>query len=408
MMVLKQIVNKIIVLLITFLVALGIIRQPGNSPSSSLLETDSTVVATHTALSTRTPATERQTGKTPEATPVTPTPTRDPLASRPEPGSVCGFDPGVENIFTGLDQADWVNWIEFLSGEKPVTMDGETYTIQTRFTESMFSGDPDARAYDFVVGQLRAWGYEDNVDLFEHAYEPFTGSPTSTWKNIIVVIPGSDPDRSHEQVLMTAHLDSISQGDPEERAPGADDNGSGVATLLEAARVFKGLSFKRTVKIIFFTGEETGLHGSRAYVLDFVREMDDIIGVFNLDMFGYDGDDDRCFEIHAGWMHRSNIVAGCLADTIEIYDPELNFDYLVDKARGSSDHTSFWRADVGAIEILENFDTHGYAGGCGESDINPHYHTEDDLVGAINIDTGHAIARAAIAAAARLAEPAGE
>lgn len=207
---------------------------------------------------------------------------------------------------------------------------------------------------------------------------------------------------------MTAHLDSISQGDPEERAPGADDNGSGVATLLEAARVFKGLSFKRTIKIIFFTGEETGLHGSRAYVLDYAREMDDIIGVFNLDMFGYDGDNDRCFEIHAGWMQDSNIVAGCLADTIEIYEPELKFDYLVDKARGSSDHTSFWAEGVGAIEILENFDTHDYASGCGESDINPNYHTEGDLVGAMNIDTGHAIARAAIAAAARLAELTGE
>jgi len=407
-MVLKQVINKIIALLITFLVAFGIISQPGNLPSSRLKETDSPVVPTRTAISTRTPAIERQTGKTPEATLVIPTPTRDPLVSRPEPGSVCGFDPGVENIITGLDPADWVNWIEFLSGEKPVTMNGETFTIQTRFTESMFSGDPDARAYDFVIGQLRAWGYQDEVDLFEHTYKPFTGSPSSTWKNIIVVIPGSDPDLSHEQVLMTAHLDSISQGDPEERAPGADDNGSGVATLMEAARVFKGLSFKRTVKIIFFTGEETGLHGSRAYVLDFDQEMKDILGVFNLDMFGYDGDGDRCFEIHAGWTQASNIVAGCLADTIEIYDPELNFDYLVDKARGSSDHTSFWNAGVGAIEILENFDTHEYAGGCGESDINPNYHTDDDLISAMNIDTGHAIARAAIAAAARLAEPLGQ
>lgn len=399
----RHIINKIIAFLITFLVVFGIISQPVNSPSSNLQETTSPAVTTRTATST-----QPQTTKTPTATQVIPTATRDPLTVRPAPGSVCGFDPAVENILNELEPSEWVNWIELLSGEKPVTMSGETYTIQTRFTESMFSGDPDARAYEFVTDQLREWGYRDNIDLFEHAYEPFTGSPSSTWKNIIVVIPGSDPDLSHEQVLMTAHLDSISQGDPEERAPGADDNGSGVATLLEAARVFKGLSFKRTIKIIFFTGEETGLHGSRAYVLDYVRELDDIIGVFNLDMFGYDGDNDRCFEIHAGWMQASNIIAGCLADTIEIYEPELKFDYLVDKARGSSDHTSFWAEGVGAIEILENFDTHEYAGGCGESDINPHYHTEGDLVGAMNIDTGHAIARAAIAAAARLAEPMGE
>jgi len=403
----RHLINKIITLMITILVAFGIINQPVNTTSSVRMQTATPAVASRTKETTQPAATPTPEEKSATATLVIPTATRDPLTFRPEPGSVCSFDPEIENLLASLDPADWVNWIELLSGEKPVTMGGETYTILTRFTESMFSGDPNARAYEFVTDQLRAWGYQDNIDLFEHTYEPFTGRPSSTWKNAIVLIPGNDPDLSHEQVLMTAHLDSTSQGDPEERAPGADDNGSGVATLLEAARVLKGQTFKRTIKIIFFTGEETGLHGSRAYVNDYRNDMANIIGVFNLDMFGYDGDKDRCFEIHAGWMPASNLIAGCLADTIEIYDPDLKFDYLVDKARGSSDHTSFWDAGVGAIEILENFDTHGYAGGCGESDINPHYHTERDLIDAMNIDTGHAIARAAIAAAARLAEPMG-
>ena len=204
---------------------------------------------------------------------------------------------------------------------------------------------------------------------------------------------------------MTAHLDSISSGDPKVRAPGADDNGSGVATLIEAARMFNGMKFKRTIKIIFFTGEETGLHGSRAYINDYRQELNDVVGVFNLDMFGYDANNDRCFEMHVGWLKSSNVIGGCLADTIEAYDIDLNFEYLIREARGSSDHVSFWNEGIGAVEVLENFDTHHFVDGCGQSDINPFYHTENDLLKAMNTDTGHAIAKAAIAAVARLAEP---
>jgi leucyl aminopeptidase len=113
----------------------------------------------------------------------------------------------------------------------------------------MFSEYPNARAYEFVLEQLRQWGYQDDLDLFEQAYQPFAPESKSTWKNIIVLIPGKDPDLAYEQILLTAHLDSISMGRPEERSPRADDNGSGIATLLEAARIFRGLEFKYTIKI---------------------------------------------------------------------------------------------------------------------------------------------------------------
>lgn len=142
----RHILNKIIAFLITFLVAFRIISQPVNSPSSNLQKTTSPAVTARTPTST-----QPQTTKTPTATQVIPTATRDPQTVRPAPGSVCGFTPEIEHILNELEPSDWVNWIELLSGEKPVTMGGETYTIQTRFTESMFSDDPDARAYEFVT-----------------------------------------------------------------------------------------------------------------------------------------------------------------------------------------------------------------------------------------------------------------
>jgi hypothetical protein len=89
---------------------------------------------------------------------------------------------------------------------------------------------------------------------------------------------------------------------------------------------------------------------------------------------------------------------------VESYDFNLRFEYLVQDATGASDHATFWHEGVGAIEVLENFRTDELENGCGEADVNPHYHTENDLIEYMNLDTGHAIAKAAIAAVARMAE----
>lgn len=399
----QKLIDRFIKIFFTLLVSIGLIGGPSGMPSPM-------ATATRTPSSTATP--HKTFTPTPEAATLQPTifptatitPTLDPQSLRPEPGSVCGYDPLVESLMGDLEQDGWVHWIELLSGEKPVRMNGETYTILTRYSEAMFSGNPNARAYEFVLEQLRQWGYQDDLDLFEQAYQPFVPESKSTWKNIVVLIPGKDPAVANEQILLTAHLDSISMGHPEERAPGADDNGSGVATLLEAARIFRGLEFKRTIKIVFFTGEELGLFGSKAYVSGYAHELDDILGVFNLDMFGYDADQDRCFEIHVGWMPESNQLGGCLADIIEEYGINLKFDYIVQEAISASDHATFWQQGIGAIEVLENFSTNGFPNGCGERDFNPYYHTEKDLVENLNLDTGHTIAKAAIAAVARLAE----
>jgi len=80
---------------------------------------------------------------------------------------------------------------------------------------------------------------------------------------------------------------------------------------MEAARLFRFYKFDRTIKLIFFTGEEQGLWGSEAYVSDHPAEMDSIIGVVNLDMFGYDNDKDMCIELHVGTRTDSNMVGTC-------------------------------------------------------------------------------------------------
>jgi len=347
----------------------------------------------------------------PTKTPLTTDPSTPIIESDPSADSyACAFNPAVETLQAEFDADSWVNWIELLSGAKPVEINGESYTIKTRYTESLFNGDPDARAFEFVHAQLALWGYEDQITLFAEEYRPVDFETETPWQNLIAVIPGTDPTLADQQILLTAHLDSINRETEEGLgiAPGADDNATGVATLLEAARIFKDMSFKRTIKIIFFSGEERGLHGSQAYIAAHADEMENVVGVLNLDMFGYDADNDRCFELHVGMMPDSNQLGSCLTDVIDLYALNLNYDYLTASAGGASDHSPFWNVDVGAVLVLENFLTQDEHIGCGEMDRNPNYHTSGDLVSEINVETAFDIAQAALLTTATIAEPIGD
>jgi carboxypeptidase Q len=95
-------------------------------------------------------------------------------------------------------------------------------------------------------------------------------------RNVVADLPGTEPD---EMVLLTAHFDSW------DAAQGANDNGGGVAAILEAARVLKLLKVKpkHTIRFVFFSGEEQSDLGSRAYVQQHKQELDKIRAVINTD-----------------------------------------------------------------------------------------------------------------------------
>ena len=95
-------------------------------------------------------------------------------------------------------------------------------------------------------------------------------------RNVVADLPGED---SREMVLLTAHFDDW---DP---AQGANDNGAGVAVILEGARILKrlGVRPKHTIRFVFFSGEEQLSNGSRAYIERHKDELDSIRAVFNID-----------------------------------------------------------------------------------------------------------------------------
>jgi len=348
----------------------------------------------------------------------------------------CEYDPFVEDILAEVTEDDIAQWIRNFSGEDFVPILGVERKILTRFSTQMFNLNVNAMAYPYLGERLLNLGYEEGAYLTDHAYTPsyyptgaedsldllladddlisterlakVIGNPdqATLWKNKIVTIPGHGPN-ADEIVLITAHMDSTSE-QRNTYAPGAEDNGSGVAALVEAARLFRFYKFDRTIKIIFFTGEEQGLWGSAAYVSDHPMEMDNIVGVVNLDMFGYDSNDDRCFELHVGTRADSNVVGTCFTDVIDNYDLNLTYDYLTNGATGASDHASFWYANVGAVEVLENFFNSNLPDGCVGQDRNPNYHTTNDRIVNMNLPVTLSIAQAGIGTAASLAKPLGK
>ena len=116
----------------------------------------------------------------------------------------------------------------------------------------------------------------------------------SAW-NVVGILDGSDPTLKNETIVIGAHYDHLGRGGEGSLAPregeihhGADDNASGVAGVLELARVFSGQHPRprRTLVFIAFSGEEEGLLGSNYYVNHPIVPLASTVAMINMDMIG--------------------------------------------------------------------------------------------------------------------------
>jgi hypothetical protein len=106
--------------------------------------------------------------------------------------------------------------------------------------------------------------------------------------NLVGKIPGSDPKLKDEYVVLSAHIDHLGIGpaiNGDKIYNGAMDNGSGTAAILEVAKSLKGEKLKRSVLVIFVTGEEKGLLGSRYFAAHPTVPAHSMVADINTDMF---------------------------------------------------------------------------------------------------------------------------
>jgi Zn-dependent M28 family amino/carboxypeptidase len=233
------------------------------------------------------------------------------------------------------------------------------------------------------IGELfRSYGLQTEFEYFQ-----FGTSPSYTTSNVIATLPGHvDPSRV---VMISAHYDSRSE-QPQTLAPGADDNASGVAVVLEAARILSRRPFDFTVKFVAWGAEEQGLLGSRHHARLARQRGDRIVASVVADMVGYADAMPEDLEIVSDetsqWLAvRYGAAASGYAALQTVRQVRAQF---------GSDCTSFWEQ--------------GYPAACAIEDnplTNPHYHRTTDTVSTLNVDFLAASARATLALVAELAQP---
>ncbi len=147
------------------------------------------------------------------------------------------------------------------------------------------AGTVDAdKAAQYIVKQFEEIGIEPYYK--EGFYQPFEKYGTTTYKNIVGVIPGNDPVLKDEYIIIGAHYDHVGVKN-DKIYNGADDNASGTATIIEMARILKARQsqLKRSIIVVAFDAEEKGLWGSN-YLTEQL-DLNKIKLMMSIDMVGW-------------------------------------------------------------------------------------------------------------------------
>jgi len=172
----------------------------------------------------------------------------------------------------------------------------------------------------------------------------------------------------NEWIIVGAHYDSRNQSSSSTApTPGAEDNASGCAGVIELARVLSAFRPERSILYMCYAGEEQGLLGSRAHVtaLQNAGELSLVQAVVTMDMIAYSADAtlDVLFESNATWSSYLNRFAAAAAT----YVPQLNVTLSTNPF--GSDHVPYLNAGRQSLLLIEN-----------DWDIYPHYHRSTDTV----------------------------
>jgi leucyl aminopeptidase len=197
-------------------------------------------------------------------------------------------------------------------------------------------------------------------------------------KSVLLRITGRS--KPAETIVLGGHLDSISSGSPETaRAPGADDDASGVASLTEVIRVMMAGGYRpeRSIEFIAYAAEEAGLRGSQQIATQYQRRGRQVLGVLQLDMTAYQGD---AQDIWIFTDHTNAAQNQFVADLVTAYLPSLSVAY--DRCGyACSDHASWTARGFASSFPFEASFAHS----------NPRIHTPNDTTANFGTQAAHAL-----------------
>ncbi len=276
-----------------------------------------------------------------------------------------------------------------------VNMDSLEATVQhlQDYGSRIWNSDNAFAASDWIASRMEALGLEVEQQPFNA--NTWMGSGAAA-PNVIGIQRGTlYPDT---YVVCGSHFDSFSyeamMGGG--TAPGADDNATGVASVLESARIMTQYEFEYSIIYCAYGCEEMGLYGSEAYASRCQQQGMDIIGYFNNDMNGYLYGD----QIHIDCIYPNSVepIGTYYMNVGEVYYPELPIRH-VNFTQGDSDHTSFNNHGYMGIYPFEDYEHY-----------SPYIHTPNDVIGTsvTSFEMGQQYCQMNIACLAEIANPMGD
>ena len=253
--------------------------------------------------------------------------------------------PTVQQIVNSVNLDSLVYFVRELSGDVPTIINGSLQTILSRH-----KGQPgNELAENYIKQKLELYGLNTIIQSF-----------STSGKNILATQTGTE--FQNRKYIICAHYDDM----PGSIAPGADDNASGTAAVIEAARILSQYSFPYTIVYALWDEEEQGSVGSAYYATQAYNEGDLILGVINLDMIAYDSNSDGVCNVTNRASGLSKPLYNNIVDLNNRYGINLNIIPIVGLG---SDHVSFWYSGYDAMELMEDL-----------NDFNTHYHSTSDLL----------------------------
>ncbi len=286
-------------------------------------------------------------------------------------GGAAGAESADIELVASLDQGNMAGTIAALQG----------------FGSREFHLESARQAAEFLHGS-----FEDIGVQVEHQYFVVDDTLVS---NVVATIPGGEEGSG--MYLFGAHYDSenswASDLSSAENlsAPGADDDASGVAAVLEMARVLSGADLPWTVKFVMFGAEEYGYDNSGGCKGSeyFVRVEEALghtyAGTVVLDMVGYrDGEENRAVLVLDDSEYD---LAQSVARAVGSFDIDLSLETRVEPGVTYSDHGSFWEAGIPSMLVIEELGEDNFP-------VNPNYHTPADTLDTLAMDQVEAVAEA--------------
>jgi hypothetical protein len=262
--------------------------------------------------------------------------------------SVFSQSPVVQSILEEMKIDSIIYFARELTGDIATVINGTPYTIQSRHKNQPGND----MAANYIQQKLESYGLEVHNQSF-----------SSTGRNVYAIQPGTD--FPNQKYIICAHYDDMPSGS---LAPGADDNGSGTVSVLEAARVLSQHSFPYTILYALWDEEEQGLVGAEFFAQNAASQGDSILGVINMDMIAWDSNDDGNADVHTRPVANSDDLKDKMLENNSLYGINLDLD-VIDPGASYSDHAAFWASGFGAILLIED-----------DNDFHAFYHTVNDLI----------------------------